>query len=461
MLASLASLSYAPTAAAAGPTGSYSGSKSILGEQIAATLNFNSASSVDVTISGAASVNCKAEAYTGTTDLSLTNIDKSGDCVHDALATAPEKVSIEDIKYDAGSDTITVTAKASILKVSFELTKSIVESSEAEAQNVQYPTVAEHAEWFEAFKTKFGKEYATPAEHKFRFGIFRENLAIATARNAEGEARHGVTKFSDLTQEEFKAMYLGYKAKADAFADAVEEAVLPKLKANSSNSIDWRTKTPKVLTPVKDQGQCGSCWAFSATEQIETDAALATGKLITLSPQQITSCDKQDLGCNGGNTETAYAYVKKAGGLEPNSDYPYTSGRTGRSGTCEAEKSEEAVSITGYSSVSKSGMSEGKMVSQIQKSPISVCVDAEKWQTYTSGVIGRSCGSQLDHCVQAVGLNTMAGKSYWIVRNSWNTDWGEDGYIYVQEGINACGIAKDATIVKGASTVKNFSPIEM
>ena len=331
---------------------------------------------------------------------------------------------------------------------------------------MQYPTVAEHAEWFEAFKTKFGKSYATPAEHAFRFGVFRENLAVATARNADGEARHGVTKFSDLAREEFKAMYLGYKAKADAFGDAVEEAALPKLTANASTSIDWRTKSPKVLTPVKDQGQCGSCWAFSATEQIETDAALATGKLITLSPQQITSCDKTDLGCNGGNTETAYAYVKKAGGLEPASDYPYRSGTTGSSGTCAAEKAEEAVSITGYTSVSKSRWSEGKMVSQIQKSPISVCVDAEKWQTYTSGILGRSCGSQIDHCVQAVGLQSKGdadgkSKSYWIVRNSWNTDWGEDGYIYVQEGINACGIAKDATIVKGASTVKNFSPIEM
>ena len=148
------------------------------------------------------------------------------------------------------------------------------------------------------------------------------------------------------------------------------------------------------------------------------------------------------------------------GGLEPSSDYPYKSGRTGRTGTCEAEKSEEVVSITGYTSVSKNNRmgGEAKMVSQMQKSPISVCVDAESWQTYTGGIVGRSCGKQLDHCVQAVGLGQQMGKSYWIVRNSWNTDWGEDGYIYVQEGINACGIANDATIVKGAKLVSDLTP---
>ena len=107
--------------------------------------------------------------------------------------------------------------------------------------------------------------------------------------------------------------------------------------------------------------------------------------------------------------------------------------------------------IGGYKTVSKKKSSEGKMVTQIAKSPISVCVDASSWQTYSKGVVGRSCGSELDHCVQAVGLNVDDdSKPYWIVRNSWNTDWGEGGYIYVQQGIDACGIAKDATVVTGA-----------
>merc|ERR1712137_1277273 len=117
--------------------------------------------------------------------------------------------------------------------------------------------------------------------------------------------------------------------------------------------VDWRSASPAVLTPVKDQGQCGSCWAFSATEQIETDVALATGKLLSLSPQQITSCDKTDDGCNGGNTETAYDYVKKAGGIEASSSDPYSSGSRGKTGKCHSEKSEFVATIGGYKTISK------------------------------------------------------------------------------------------------------------
>jgi len=319
---------------------------------------------------------------------------------------------------------------------------------------VEDTTFAEHTVQFEAFKSTYLKSYASAAEHGFRFGIFRENLAAAEERNLQGEALHGVTKFSDISAEEFRAMYLGYKPKRNAFEDQAAPN-LPRMEANASTSIDWRSKTPAVLTPVKDQGQCGSCWAFSATEQIETDTAMATGKLLTLSPQQITSCDKVDQGCGGGNTETAYAYVEKAGGIEPNSDYPYKSGASGKSGMCKVDKADEAVTIGGYTSISKSASGEAAMVAQMQKSPISICVDASSWQTYKSGVVGMFCGKQLDHCVQAVGLGTkktIFGKTenYWIVRNSWNTNWGQEGYIYVKEGGNYCGIANDATVVTGA-----------
>jgi len=221
----------------------------------------------------------------------------------------------------------------------------------------------------------------------------------------------------------------------------------------ADGNVDWRTKG--AVTDVKDQGQCGSCWAFSATEQIETDVAMATGHLYTLAPQQIVSCDKTDLGCNGGNTETAYEYVSKSG-LEAESSYPYKSGNSGNTGRCEYNSAKTVVSISSYKSVSKKKSSEGKMLTQIAKSPISVCVDAGKWQTYRRGVLGRTCGTSLDHCVQAVGYNAPGG--YWVVRNSWNTDWGIKGYIYVKEGIDACGIAKDATIVTGASV---STPVEV
>jgi len=293
----------------------------------------------------------------------------------------------------------------------------------------------------------FGRLYTSEQELAARRAIFEENLDLIAARNFEGEALHFVNQFSDSSAEEFRATHMGYKPKANL--TAVRELDLPI--STSAASIDWRTHSPKILTAVKDQGQCGSCWAFSATEQIETDIALATGKLLTLSPQQITSCDKTDLGCNGGNTETAYEYVERAG-LEAESSYPYRSGRSGKTGSCEYSKGKTVASISGYSTVSSTGRSEGKMLTQIAKSPLSVCVDATKWQTYSSGIIGRSCGSKLDHCVQAVGYNAK-GK-YWIVRNSWGASWGERGYIYVKEGMDACGIAKDVTIVKGARALE-------
>merc|ERR1712066_374124 len=302
---------------------------------------------------------------------------------------------------------------------------------------------------FAEFVAFHGKIYSSDAERTARRAIFEENLDLITERNADGDLGiHWVNKFADVSAEEFRATHLGYLPKANTTASV--ELDLPLTASASAASVDWRSRSPSILTPVKDQGQCGSCWAFSATEQIETDVAMATGKLYSLSPQQITSCDEVDDGCNGGNTETAYEYVAKHG-LETESAYPYTSGKKGKTGKCQYSSSKTVVSISGYKSVSKSAKHEGKMLTQIATSPISVCVDAEKWQTYSGGVMGKSCGSSLDHCVQAVGYNSAKG--YWIVRNSWNTDWGENGYIYVKEGINACGIAKDATIVNGASAI--------
>jgi cathepsin F len=298
---------------------------------------------------------------------------------------------------------------------------------------------------FQSFVGTYNKMYESQNEWEYRRQVFNATLELIAERNAEGEAEHGINKFADLTREEFKKMYLGYNGQRSSQPESDE--ILATMNTSEVSSIDWRSKTPKILTPVKDQQQCGSCWAFSATEQIETDCAMSTGKLLELSPQQIVSCDKTDDGCQGGNTETAYAYVKKAGGLELATDYPYKSGK-GKTGKCKKpSKSKEHCNIKGFTTVSKSNAGEKKMVTQIQTSPISVCVDAEKWQTYKKGVIGRKCGSQLDHCVQAVGLNTDGNQAYWIVRNSWNTDWGENGYIYVAEGQDACGIAKDATIV--------------
>jgi len=288
---------------------------------------------------------------------------------------------------------------------------------------------------------------------------FRANLVAAERLNALGTSVHGVTKFSDLTETEFRSLYTGYKA------GSVRAALgdIPVLKALGSApappaSVDWRTKN--VITPVKDQGQCGSCWAFSTVEEIETDWIMAGNSMVELSPEQIVDCDTVDQGCNGGDTVTAYKYVEGAG-LESESSYPYTSGLasvfTGSgsgsgsnpSSTCSYNAADVVVNITGFS-YGTTGNNENLFMSNVATiGPMSVCLATGGWQTYTSGILtAATCGTQVDHCVQVVGYNTAssAGK-YWIVRNSWNTDWGIQGYIYVQLGTNACDIAGEVTYV--------------
>jgi len=240
--------------------------------------------------------------------------------------------------------------------------------------------------------------------------------------------------------------------------DDADDDSLPNVFVGNSTLVDWRTKG--AITPVKDQGQCGSCWAFSATEQIESNWFLAKGSLPVLSPQQITSCDKTDLGCNGGDTPTAYAYVQKAGGIETEKAYPYTSGTSGATGTCKFAAGSVAATISGFTyavnpcSDSCTKQDETTFAANVEaKGPASICVNAEAWQLYDSGIISASaCGGKaytdLDHCVQLVGLNLQNTNSpYWIVRNSWGTSWGEQGYIYVAKGQNACGVADEATFV--------------
>jgi len=200
--------------------------------------------------------------------------------------------------------------------------------------------------------------------------------------------------------------------------------------------VDW---TGKLTTPVKDQAQCGSCWAFSATEQIESDAMKNLGITAILSPEQITQCDTTSYGCNGGWTEHAYNYVKSSGGLEYDSDYPYTSGN-GITGTCHADSSKGVIALNGYSTL----RSESAMASYVQSTgPLSVCLDASTWNSYTGGIM-KACGTSVDHCVQAVGVDASNG-GYWKVRNSWGTSWGESGYIRLAYGSNTCDITSDPT----------------
>lgn len=222
--------------------------------------------------------------------------------------------------------------------------------------------------------------------------------------------------------------------------------------------LDW-TETSGAVSPVKDQAQCGSCWAFSATEGIESGVFQSTGSASPeLSPQQIVSCDKTDAGCNGGDLPTAFDYVESAGGLDTEEDYPYTS-QTGSSGSCKSSTPVVKISDYKYAVSPCEGGScssqdeDGLKAALATQGPLSVCVNAESWNSYYGGVLSGKCSGKynaLDHCVQLVGYDTTASTPYWKVRNSWGTSWGEKGFIRLPMGENSCGIADEAMYVKAS-----------
>jgi C1A family cysteine protease len=292
---------------------------------------------------------------------------------------------------------------------------------------------------WESFKSEHGKSYSTMEEETQRFGFFLENLKAADLRNAaeakmQGTAVHGITKFSDLSQAEFESRFLT----ADVSMKTKRTAPVEDVPLTSTINKDW---SGILTTPVKDQGYCGSCWAFSAAEQIESDSIRTLSQSTILSPEQIVQCDTTSSGCNGGWTEHAYKYVKNAGGLESNADYPYTSYQ-GTTGQCKSASNKFVVTVTDYTTVN----GESNMASYVGSTgPLSVCLDASSWNSYKGGIM-TSCGNRVDHCVQAVGVNTGTG-GYWKVRNSWGTSWGEDGYIRLAYGQNTCDITNDPTHV--------------
>jgi len=296
---------------------------------------------------------------------------------------------------------------------------------------------------FEAFKTKYGKTYATEAEEASRFAIFCASMARVAAKNkdaAKQKTIFGITKFSDLTQIEFEKIYLGYRKNKNTGDKNERHAKIDQSEVDPT-SFDWRNKSG-ILTPVYDQGQCGSCWAFSAVENIESQWALAGHGLLSLSPQQVVDCDTSDAGCNGGDTPTAYDYVKGTGGLELWSEYPYTAS----DGQCQFKISEVRANITGWQYIGK-GDEDQMKTGLVSNGPISICLAASRWSDYSGGIMtAKQCGRQIDHCVLLVGYNVANSPPYWIVRNSWGTDWGvENGFIYLEYGTNTCELASEPT----------------
>jgi len=303
---------------------------------------------------------------------------------------------------------------------------------------------------FQAWQQVQGKRYNTKTEGAKRFRIFQDNdVRIQAMRLNNPKETFALNRFADLTKAEFVGKYNGFRANISEVRAKGEVAARLPVDA-APTSADWRN-TSGIVAPIQDQGQCGSCWAFSATANLESRIAIDKKTTVRkLAEQSLVDCEKGcgkyrnfngcDDGCNAGLMPNAWVWAKTKG-MPDESSYPYTAS----DGDCQS-----------FTAVSKPTGWEFIAIDEVQiaayvatKSPVSIAVDASNWQFYNGGIMSGTdiCATQdpsnpnLDHGVVIVGYGTESGTDFWIVRNSWATSWGEDGYVRFVRGSDYCGVA--------------------
>ncbi|KAK3142897.1 hypothetical protein QOZ80_4BG0353610 [Eleusine coracana subsp. coracana] len=300
--------------------------------------------------------------------------------------------------------------------------------------------VERHEQWV----AKYGRVYKDAAEKARRFEVFKANVAFIESVNAENHKFWlEANQFADLTDDEFRAARTGYRPALNKGQKTMGFRYANVSLDDLPDSVDWRAKG--AVTPIKDQGECGCCWAFSTVASMEGIVKLSTGTLISLSEQELVDCDVNgmDQGCEGGEMDNAFQFIMDNGGLTTESNYPYTAS----DGTCNSGKeSKDAASIKGYEDVPAND--EASLRKAVANQPVSVAVDGgdNLFRFYKGGVLSGTCGTDLDHGIAAVGYGVASdGTKYWIMKNSWGTSWGEGGFIRMERDIadeeGLCGLA--------------------
>jgi len=302
---------------------------------------------------------------------------------------------------------------------------------------------------FQHFTTTFSKTYTTIEETKERFEIFKENYNNMQKHNQLNALKKyetsemGITQFSDLTPEEFRRTYLNLNISTLNRIKAMhseKKITIKNTKGAAPDSYDWREQG--AVSAVKNQGQCGSCWAFSAIGNIEAQYQIKTKKSALFSEQQLVDCDKVDQGCNGGLMDQAFEYLETTGVMN-SADYSYS----GRGQTCRFDQGKVAAKVTGYKFANgKDNIVDENDLKQMlyENGPFAIAINANPLQFYFGGILNPwsfLCNPKgLNHGVLLVGYGVEGSKPYWIIKNSWGSSWGEKGYFRIIAGKGACGV---------------------
>jgi C1A family cysteine protease len=302
-------------------------------------------------------------------------------------------------------------------------------------------SISKSSDLFENWCQRYGKTYSSDQEKLYRLKVFEDNYQYIT-RHDNSSCILSLNAFADLTHQEFKASRLGLstagvqRKKNGGSLSTEGLTAVTEIPA----SLDWRKKG--AVTHVKNQGSCGACWSFSATGAIEGINQIVTGSLLSLSEQELIDCDHSyNSGCEGGLMDYAYQFIVKNKGIDTEDDYPYH----GQDKSCNKNKlKKHVVTIDGYNDIPENN--EKMLLQAVATQPVSVGISGSdrSFQLYSKGIFNGPCSTSLDHAVLIVGYGSENGVDYWIVKNSWGTNWGIDGYMHMARNTGnkqgVCGI---------------------